>query len=162
MSFVALKTFQTDYNNPFLMTREGVILKRIIKIDHWCESMKLQKFGLIHLFIKIHLFIHSLIYTLNRSFRVFAYLSPCNFEVRWHTTLEYFYVEMLYSVCPLWDPVAEICASCSLESAQFSRYFLRLLFWLHQSIALGRRLQLKTILKCYVIADFSWFSEDKE
>ena len=67
MSFVALKTFQTDYNNPFLTTREGVILKRIIKTDHWCKSMKLQKFGLIHLFIKIHLFIHSLIYTLNRS-----------------------------------------------------------------------------------------------
>ena len=67
MSFVALKTFQTDYNNVFLTTRDGVILKRIIKIDNWCKSMKLQKFGLIHLFIKIHLFIHSLIYTLNRS-----------------------------------------------------------------------------------------------
>lgn len=67
MSFVALKTFQTDYNNVFLTTRDGVILKRIIKIDNWCKSMKLQKFGLIHLFIKIHLFIHSLIDTLNRS-----------------------------------------------------------------------------------------------
>lgn len=67
MSFVALKTFQTDYNIVFLTTRDGVILKRIIKIDNWCKSMKLQKFGLIHLFIKIHLFIHSLIYTLNRS-----------------------------------------------------------------------------------------------
>lgn len=67
MSFVALKTFQTDYNNVFLTTRDGVILKRIIKIDNWCKSMKLQKFGLIHLFIKIHLFIHSLIYTFNRS-----------------------------------------------------------------------------------------------
>ena len=67
MSFVALKTLQTDYNNAFLTTLEGVILKRIIKIDHCCKSMKLQKFGLTHLFIKIHLFIHSLIYTLNRS-----------------------------------------------------------------------------------------------